>query len=262
MDVHRLIVVLVTVLALGLSACGGGGGTTTGTGTTSGAGASTGTGTTTRAASASGSERSKLLAQLRANVESPGSTVSGETDLDSCIVEQAGKLPLAQLRAVASSQAGGSVTNPLVARCVALGRGLAFVRAAIADVVAGKLPAPVPANFTRCVVNGVHALSAQQLARAVNGASATDQAYARHLGEELAIDCIGQPAIFVQWRQLWLGNVRRSLQGHNLSAAFKRCALAKAARISPAELKKLVTAGSAAETAYGRRLGRECRATS
>lgn len=237
--------VLALVAVLGLSACGGSSSHTASTRSTS--------------APTSSPERTNLLAQLRANMESTQSTVAGVSDLEDCIVQQAGELPLPQLRAVASPQVASSVTDPLVAHCVASGKGASVVRHAIAEVVAGRLPAPVPANFTNCILSGVHTLSATQVARAINSSASADQAYARDVGERLALACIRRPAVFASWRRVWIGGVRHSLQqGRQLTPAFRRCVLQKAAHITPDELIKLVRGGPPAQTGYGRHLGELC----
>ncbi len=194
-------------------------------------------------------------------MESTQSTVAGIGDLEDCIVQNAGELPLAQLRAVALPQVASSVTDPLVAHCVASGKGVSVVRQAIANVVAGKLPAPIPASFARCVVSGVHTLTAVQLARAINSSSTTDQAYARQLGQRLALACIRRPAVFAAWRRLWLVSVRNSLrQGRQLTPAFRQCVYQKASHVKPNQLIKLMQGGLTAQTGYGRHLGELCRA--
>jgi len=242
---HRLLV-LGLAAVIPLSACGGGGSHATSSPSTS--------------SPAPPPERTRLLTQVRSNLQASLSMMPEVTDLEDCVVGEAGKLPLSQLRVVASPRAGSSVTDPLLAHCVALGKGLEFVRGAIADVVAGKLPAPVPASFTRCVVAGVHALSAAALARAIDSSSSTGQAYARGVGERLALGCIRRPAVFAAWRRLWIGRVRRSLQaGRRLTPAFRTCALHKASNITAAQLIKIVQGGPAAETGYGRHLGELCR---
>ena len=63
--------------------------------------------------------------------------------------------------------------------------------------------------------------------------------------------------MYAQWRKLWVDGIRRSLAGRNLPTAFKQCVLDKAGQIGAAELVKLVQSGSAAETAYGEKLGRD-----
>jgi hypothetical protein len=189
---RQRLLVLASVAVLGLSACGGSSSHTASTRTASGS----------TSAPGSSPGRTKLLAELRANMESTQSTVAGVSGLEDCIVQQAGKLPLSQLRAVASPQVASSVTDPLVAHCVAAGKGVSVVRHAIAEVVAGRLPAPVPANFTKCILSGVSTLSAAQLARAINSSAGADQAYARDIGERLALACIQRPAVFASWRRV------------------------------------------------------------
>ncbi len=230
---------------VGLTACGGGAGHS---------------GSTTTRTSATSAEQTRLLSQLRAGLAAPTSPLAGVTDLDDCIVEQARGLPLSSLRKLAAANVSTAVTDPLLARCVAQGKGLPFVRGVIADVVAGKLPPPIPASFSRCVVASVDTLTPAQLATALNQGSTGDQAYSRALGRRLALACVQKPAVFAQWRRLWVEGIRRSLQGHHLPAAYLQCVLGKAGQIGSAELVKLVQSGSAAETAYGRQLGRECRA--
>ena len=232
----------MVLAALAVSACGGGSHGSSGTRT-----------------SAANAERTRLLSELRSSLESPTSSVANVRDLDECIVQQARTLPLAGLRKLAAANVGASVTDPLVARCVARGKGLTWVRGVIARVVAGKLSAPIPAVFRRCVVAGVGTLTPVQLARALNQGAAGNQAYSRRLGRRLAMSCLKKPAVFAQWRKLWVEEIRRSLNGRHLPAAFVRCVLGKAGQIGASELLGLVQAGSAAESAYGEKLGRECR---
>jgi hypothetical protein len=240
--VRRLIVILVGLLSV--SACGG-----------SSHGSSSGT---THAAAAN-PEQARLLSELRSGLEDPASPVANVHDLDECIVQQAKRLPLATLRRLASGDVGTSDTDPLVARCVAQGNGLSYVRGVVANAVAGKLNPPIPEVFRKCVVAGVGALTPAQLAAALNHEATGDQGYARQLGRRLALECVKKPAIFGQWRKLWVSEIRGSLNGRHLPAAFVQCVLNKAGQIGATELIKLVQAGSAAETAYGEKLGRACR---
>ncbi len=240
---RRLAIMLVAVAGL-TAACGGASHSSTTTHT-----------------SAASAEQTRLLSQLRSSLEDPSSPVANVRDLDECIVEQARGLPLASLRKLAGVNATTSVTDPLVARCVAQGKGLAWVRGVIADVVAGKLPPPIPAAFSRCVVAGVGTLTPAQLAEALNQGATGNEAYSQRLGQRLALDCVKQPAIFEQWRKLWVAAINRSLNGRHLPTAFVQCVLGKAGQISPTALVKLVQSGTAAETTYGEKLGRECRSS-
>ncbi len=240
---RRAIVILVGLLSV--SACGG----------------ASHSSSTTRTSAAS-AERTRLVSELQAGLEAPESPVANVRDLDACIVGEARALPLATLRKLATSaNVSTSDTNPLVARCVAQGKGLTWVRGVIAGVVSGKLPAPIPTEFRRCVVAGVGKLTPAQLAAALNKGANGNQDYSRRLGRRIALDCLGKPHVFAQWRKLWLDGIRRSLAGRHLPAAFTQCVLDKAGQIGAAELVKLVQSGSAAETAYGEKLGRECRST-
>ncbi|HKO29378.1 MAG TPA: hypothetical protein VJU80_18100 [Solirubrobacteraceae bacterium] len=241
-NLRRLILLLVGSLTV--TACGGG---------------STSSSTSTTRTAAANPEQARLLTQLRSGLEEPTSPIAKVRDLDECIVQQAKRLPLASLRKLAAGDVGIADTNPLVARCVAQGKGLSWVRGVIANVVSGKLPPPVPAAFSQCLLAGVNKLTPDQLATALNKGANGNQAYSRRLGRQIALACVKKPAVFGPWRKLWLTEIRRSLSGRHLPAAFVHCVLDKAGKIGPTELVKLVQAGSAAETAYGEKLGRACR---
>jgi hypothetical protein len=240
--VRRAILILVGVLSV--SGCGG----------------ASSSSSTTRAAAAN-PEQTRLLSELRSGLEAPSSPVATVRDLDDCIVQQAKRLPLVSLRKLAAGDVGTADTDPLVARCVAEGKGLNWVRGVVAGVVAGKLTPPIPDSFRKCVVAGVGTLTPAQLAAALNQEAAGNQALSRRLGRGLALTCIKKPAIFGQWRKLWVAEIRRSLNGRHLPAAFVQCVLGKAGKIGATELVKLVQAGPAAETAYGEKLGRACRSS-
>jgi hypothetical protein len=238
------LVIAIVVGLLALSACGGN---------------SHDSSASTTRTSASSAERTRLLSQLRAGLEDPSSPVANVRDLDECIVQQGQSLPLAKLRKLTSGNVDTADTDPLVARCVAQGKGLTWVRGVIANAVAGKLPAPIPDSFSKCVVAGVGTLTPAQLAAALDQEATGNQAYSRRLGQRLALACVEKPAVFGQWRKLWVAEIRQSLNGRHLPASFVQCVLGKARQIGAAELIKLVQAGTAAETAYGEKLGRECR---
>lgn len=147
-----------------------------------------------------------------------------------------------------------------MARCVAQGKGLEFFRGVIADVVSGKLPPPIPAAFTSCVAAGVNRLTPAQLAAALNQSATGSQGYSRRIGQQVASACVQKPAVYAQWRKMWVSTLRHILNGHHLPAAYVNCVLRKASQISPLELVKLGQSGSVAETAYGNKLGHECQA--
>lgn len=241
-----MIVILVGLLSL--SACGGSSHSST---------SSTGSSTTHTAAA--NPEQTRLLSALRSGLEDPASPVANVRDLDECIVQQAKRLPLATLRKLASGNVDTSDTDPLVARCVAQGKGLSYVRGVVANAVAGKLNPPIPAFFRKCVVAGVGTLSPAELATALNTEGAGRQDYSRRLGRRLALACVKKPAVYREWRKVWVGQIRSSLNGRHLPAAFVQCVLDKAGQIGATELLNLVQAGPAAETAYGEKLGRACR---
>ena len=250
-SMRRAIVIVIGLLSV--SACGGASHSSSTTHTSAASATHT---------SAGSAERTRLVSELQSSLEAPESPVANVRDLDECIVAEARAMPLPTLRKLATSDnVSTSDTNPLVARCVAQGNGLAWVRGVIAGVVSGKLPAPIPTEFRKCVVAGVGQLTPAQLAAALNKGANGNQDYSRRLGQRIALDCLKKPHVFAQWRKLWLDGIRRSLSGRHLPAAFTQCVLGKAGKIGPAALIKLVQSGSAAETAYGEKLGRECRST-
>src|SRR5437016_934636 len=104
---------MVAVGLLGLTACGGSSNSSTSTHT-----------------SAASAERTRLENQLRSSLEASGSPVKGVTDLNDCIVQQGGALPLPQLRQLAASQLGTPVGR-LVGRCISQGKGLSWARGVI-----------------------------------------------------------------------------------------------------------------------------------
>jgi hypothetical protein len=237
--------ILILAGLLSVSACGGSSNSSTSSSTTH--------------TTAANPEQTRLLSELRSSLEDPASPVANVRDLDECIVQQAGRLPLASLRKLATGDVGIADTNPLVARCVAQGKGLSWVRGVVANVVAGKLGAQVPAVFRKCVVVGVGALTPAQLATALNRGATGNSSYAGKLGQQIALACVKKPAVFAPWRKLWVSEIRSSLNGRHLPTTFVQCVLNKAGQIGATDLIKLVQAGSAAETAYGEKLGHACR---
>lgn len=234
--------VIIAIGLVGVSACGG----------------SSHSSTTTRTSAAS-AERTRLENQLRSALQAPSSPVAGVTDLDECIVQQADTLPLSQLRQLVASHLGNPVGR-LVGRCVTAGKGLSWARGLIIKEGAGKLPPPIPVAYKKCAVAGVSALGAKPLGAAFTHAASGDESYTRRVGEQIGFACLHKPVVFDQFRGVWVGSIRRALQGRHLPAAFVQCVLDKAGQIHADQLVKLVRAGSAAENAYGQKLGRACRA--
>jgi hypothetical protein len=238
--VTTLIGVLGVLGLLGVSGCG-----------------SSGKHSTTSAASA---ERTRLIAQLRTMLEGPSSPLAGAPDLDACVLHQANGLPLRTVRILASSQPDRAVADPVLARCVAQGKGLSFFRRQISTSATGQLQASASPRFLRCMAGGVDRLSPAQLAAALNKQATGDQTYALRLGQGIALGCIQQPGIFEQYRKQWLIGLRGGLERRHAPPAFVRCVVNKASHIGPAELTKLLQASPADENAFGQKLGRECHA--
>jgi hypothetical protein len=145
MNIVRCMAAAMAIGLLDLTACGGGGASKTSS--------------TTRTSAAS-AERTRLESQLRSTLESPTSPVAAAPDLDECLVQQAGALPLASLRELSSSDTNvGRQAAPLVARCMSQGKGVTWFRGVIARSVAGRLTPPIPAAFDKCVLAGVNHLA-------------------------------------------------------------------------------------------------------
>jgi hypothetical protein len=233
----------VIVLGLvGLGACGGGAGST-----------STRTSTTS-------AERTRLLSQLRSSVEAPSSELASAHDLDECVVQEAGGLPLARLRKLVTANTDRPDADPLLARCVEQGKGLSWIRGAIATSVTGQLPASTPPAFIRCALAGVDRLTPAQLAAALEQGASGNQAYSVRLGERIALVCIQKPGIFEEYRKQVVIGIRQTLARRHLPAPFVQCVLNRANHMSPADLAGLVQGGPGVENAFGQKLGRECRA--
>jgi hypothetical protein len=233
--------IVFVVGLLGLGACGGGG--------------KSSTQTTTSAASA---ERTRLESQLRSSLEAPTSELASARDLDSCVLDEAREMPLPTLRRLAASDQV-AVADPLLARCVAQGKGLSWIRGAVATTVTGQLPASTPPAFIHCALAGVDRLTSAQLATALQRGASGNQAYSVRLGQRIALLCIQKPGIFEQYRRQLVIGIRESLAGRHLPAPFVQCVLNRANHISPVQLATLVQGGPGVENAFGQKLGRECR---
>jgi hypothetical protein len=244
--------VLIVLGLLGLGACGGGGGSTTG----SNAAGSKTSPTRTTAASP---ERTRLESALRASLEAPGSQLAGARDLDECVVQQSSALPLTSLRKLVTAQSDRPVADPLLARCVAQGKGVSWIRGAIAASVAGNLPPSTPPRFSHCMIAGVDRLTPAQLAAALQKGANGDESYSVRLGRRIALGCVQAPGVFDEYRKLFLSGIRATLERRHLPPAFVQCVLNKAGAMSPKTLATLIQGGSAVENAYGQKLGRECR---
>jgi hypothetical protein len=235
--------VVIVLGLLGLGACGGGAGSTT---------------TTTRTSAAS-PERTHLESELRSSLEAPSSPLAGARDLDECVVQQASTLPLTSLRRLVTAQTDRPVADPLLARCVEQGKGVSWMRGAIAASVAGNLPSSTPPKFTHCMIAGVDGLTPAQLAAALRKGATGDESYAVRLGRGIALGCVQQPGVFEEYRKMFLSGIRATLQRRHVPPAFVQCVLDKAGRMSPQTLAMLIQGGSTVENAFGQKLGRECR---
>jgi hypothetical protein len=150
----------------------------------------------------------------------------------------------------------------VLARCVAQGKGLSWIRRQVAVSATGQLKTSAGVGgtqFLNCMVDGVDHLSASQLAAALNSEATGDQTYSIHLGKRIALACIQKPGIFEQYRRRWLTGLRKTLEQRHLPPAFVQCVVNKAEHIRPAELTKLFQATTAEQNAYGQKLGRACR---
>jgi hypothetical protein len=199
------------------------------------------------------------LSELRTSVEAPTSELASAHDLDECVVQQASGLPLAKLRKLVSANTDRPDADPLLARCVAQGKGLSWIRGAIATSVTGQLPASTPPAFIHCALAGVDQLTPAQLAAALQKGATGDQAYSVRLGERIALVCIQKPGIFEQYRKQVVIGIRETLARRHLPAPFVQCVLEQANHISPSELATLVQGGPGVENAFGQKLGRACR---
>ena len=233
---------MIAAALLGLTACGGSGSSSS---------------TRTSAASA---ERTRLETQLRSSLEAPGSELAGARDLDECVVQQANGLPLASLRTLVTAPTDRPVADPLLARCVAQGKGLSWIRGAIAGAAAGALSPSTPPSFTHCMVAGVDQLTAAQLSAALQSAATGDQSASLRLGQGVALACVQKPGIFEIYRGFVVSGIRNSLQRRHLPPAYERCLLKKAGETSPRQLATIIEGSPGVSKAFGEKLAQGCRA--
>jgi hypothetical protein len=214
----------------------------------------------------SAAERTRLEHQLSAQTNAS----SIPPGLAPCVVQQAGKLPIDQLRAVAGAGANPPAATKkiavgLVSACIQSGQGLAAMHALIIRSIEASTPANVPLTLKQCLISKANATTGAQLSQLVSAyasqSPALAQAQARGVGAGLGRQCLGEPQIIGTLRSLFIAPIKSALQASSYSAAFKACVLKKSELFPAAKLREaaLNPAGAQAlgET-FGRNAARAC----
>ncbi len=208
----------------------------------------------------SSSERTKLEHQLSAQAKAS----SLPADLSSCVVQQAGNLPIDQLRKVADAGLNAPtgtkrIAIRLVAACIRQGKGLATIHALIIQPIERSSSPTVPPVFKRCVIQKANATTGEQLSQLVAAYAGNDLATAQkqafQVGVGLGRQCLGDPQIIGALRSRFMTPIKTALRQSAYSAAFKNCVLHKSERV-PASLLREAALNPAGASVLGQRFGR------
>jgi hypothetical protein len=218
----------------------------------------------------SNSERTRLTGQVNAQFSQIQSTAP---DLVACVSQHAGKLPIAQLRAIANPGANPSLqVKQIGARldslCISQGQGINGARNLIVAGIVREIPhlaTPLPPSFTSCLEAKARQVPPTQLSQLLTSyatqGSAAAQANAQSFGVGLAHQCFGDPAVVAGLRGLFVSSFRTGLQTSKFSAAFKACLLKKANQVPASEVKQMAldpAGANALGVAIGKRAAKAC----
>ena len=216
----------------------------------------------------SGDERTQLLNKLSAQLNHSSAY---SPDLAACVKQKAGALPIDQLKSVANSDLASGPTNVrialrLVVSCVQEGHGASALRAAINAGAAGvQVGSDLPPQYLQCVAQGLEGISNAQLGGLVNELAVNPtkgREDARQIGVKYGLVCLGEPTVLRAMRAKLIAPIKAGFRSRHYSAAFTRCVLGKAQRISATQVRQLATAvlhgNSAQDEALGRRWAQEC----
>jgi hypothetical protein len=227
--------VLALIVAVALGGCGGSG-------------------------SSSSAERSKLAKEISSQLQAG----NAPSDLTGCVSQQSLGLPTAQLRALANAGSNSPpATQQLAARlivtCMKKGDGIELIHSLIAKGILSSSAGKLPAVFTNCIVAKANATTPAQLDALISAYATQNQSVAqsraRQVGETLATQCLTVPRVINTLKPMFLAPIRRELR--KTSAAFRNCVLAKAERLSAAQLEGFGLKPSAGE-AFGERAAKAC----
>jgi hypothetical protein len=211
-------------------------------------------------------ERTKLEHQLSAQTQKSNIPA----DLSPCVVQQAGKLPIDQLRAVAGAGANPPAATKriaigLVAACIRQGKGLSALHSLIVQSIQSSTSPNVPAVLKQCLIQRANATTGAELSQLVSAYvsqnQAAAQAQAQQVGRGLGRQCLADPSILGALRGLFITPIKSALQASSYSAAFRNCVLKKSEAFPASKLRQaaLNPAGAQASgEAFGRNAARAC----
>jgi hypothetical protein len=163
-------------------------------------------------------ERSELMGRLRSSL--PSTSASSGQELINCVLHQAERLPIDQLRGVVDQRLGNPVYTRIASGCVRQGYGIQAFRDEIEDAVLRTPQSPLRA----CVKSGVASIPtptlAQALATAIN--SGPGQFDPSRLLAPTTIRCLNRPALYAQWRPLVIRQLTASVPASE-PTAFRTC---------------------------------------
>jgi hypothetical protein len=247
---------VLAAVALGACLLGGCGG--------SSGGGSTGSGSTGGGSTGSSAERTRLTRQLAAQLGPL------PADLSSCVVHEAQRLPIGQLRDLGSRGAnlppGARAAGAhLLTGCIQQGKGVPALRSLIAQRVTAAMPGTLPASFRTCVENKARGLSVGQLSELISisliSGQSAERSAGEQLGRKLGIQCLAQPGVLAALRGLFLRPLQRLALSSRYSHAFTQCVLHKAQQISSARLRQFALHPASAQSlghALGEGYARQC----
>jgi hypothetical protein len=213
----------------------------------------------------SSAERTKLEHKLSAHVETSGIGAA----LVPCVAQQAGKLPIGQLRAVANAgssppPATKQVAVGLITACIRSGQGLDTMHSLIVQSIETSTSPNVPDVLKQCLIQRANATTGDELSQLVSAYAqnqAAAQAQAQLVGRGLARQCLADPSILNALRGLFISPIRSALAKSSYSAAFKNCVLKKSEQFPAAKLREAALNPAGAQAlgeAFGRNAARAC----
>ncbi len=214
----------------------------------------------------SSAERTKLEGQLSAQVKTSGIPA----DLAPCVLQQGGKLPLDQLRAVAAAGANPPPATKRIAvglftTCIRSGQGLDTMHSLIVRSIQNSTSPNVPDVLKQCLIQRANATTGDELSQLVSAYAgenqAAAQAQAEQVGRGLGRQCLADPSILGALRGLFISPIRSALAKSSYSAAFKKCVLKKSEAFPTAKLRQVALNPAGAQAlgqAFGVNAAKQC----
>lgn len=166
-------------------------------------------------------------------------------DLESCVSRAATRLPIGQLRELASTSsnpppAAKQVALRVVTTCVQQGSGVSTFRRLFTAAVTSEMQHSLPAGYVSCVAQKAGAVTPTQLSQFIAAYATDGTAAASSMGERLGVrlgeQCVSAPGMLAALRARFIAPIEHQLRSSRFSSAFKSCFLGKARNISGSEL--------------------------